>query len=83
MNIFKTYVLKKKKNYKLNFPFTATNAQNRQRFFLGKLQIDSNMQLASFREQICKNHMRQNMGREKQKSSCFGIFLQKSPMSKL
>jgi hypothetical protein len=24
--------------------------------------------------QICKNHMRQNMGREKQKSTCFGIF---------
>jgi hypothetical protein len=39
--------------------------------------------VASFREQICKNYMRQNVGKEKQKSTCFGIFLQKPPMSKL
>jgi hypothetical protein len=30
--------------------------------------------VASFREQIYKNHMRQNVGKEKQKSTCFGIF---------
>jgi hypothetical protein len=29
--------------------------------------------VASFREQICKNQMRQNVGKEKQKSTCFGI----------
>jgi septal ring factor EnvC (AmiA/AmiB activator) len=31
----------------------------------------------SFREQICKNHIRQNLGRKKQKSTCFGIFYTK------
>jgi hypothetical protein len=30
--------------------------------------------VAHFREEMCKNHMRQNVGKEKQKSTCFGIF---------
>jgi hypothetical protein len=30
--------------------------------------------VAHFQEEICKNHMRQNVGKEKQKSNCFGIF---------
>jgi hypothetical protein len=33
--------------------------------------------IVSFREQICKNHIRQNLGRKKQKSTCFGIFYSK------
>jgi hypothetical protein len=30
--------------------------------------------VAHFWEEICKNHIRQNVGKEKQKSTCFGIF---------
>jgi hypothetical protein len=30
-----------------------------------------------------QKQMRQNLGKEKQKSTCFGIFLQKVPISKL
>jgi hypothetical protein len=30
--------------------------------------------VAHFREEICKNHMHQNVNKEKQKSTCFGIF---------
>jgi hypothetical protein len=30
--------------------------------------------VANFRKQIRKNHIRQNVGKEKQKSTCFGIF---------
>jgi hypothetical protein len=33
---------------------------------------------AHFREKICKKQMRQNLGKEKQKSTCFGIFFTKS-----
>jgi hypothetical protein len=34
--------------------------------------------VAHFREKICKKQMRQNLGKEKQKSTCFGIFFTKS-----
>jgi hypothetical protein len=30
--------------------------------------------VANFREQICRNPIRRNVGKEKQKSTCFGIF---------
>jgi hypothetical protein len=39
--------------------------------------------VANFREPICKNHIGQNVGKEKQKSTFFGIFYKKLPMSKL
>jgi hypothetical protein len=39
--------------------------------------------VAHFRAEICKNHRGRNVGKEKQKSTCFGIFLQNSPISKL
>jgi hypothetical protein len=39
--------------------------------------------LVGFLQQKCKNHMRQNVGKEKYKLTCFGIFLQKLPISKL
>jgi hypothetical protein len=38
--------------------------------------------VAHFLEEMCKNHMRQNVSKEKQKSTYFGIFY-KSRMSKL